>query len=120
MLVRAERAGKGPTPSYDASAASKADADALKIPIRLLKLPDGRQANSGSRKASTAAAPIRPRASGPRRQLHRRYLAPRDARSLTQSNADDELVAHQHRIYPTGTQDVDGGKWWRTRAAARR
>ena len=55
--------GKGPTPAYDAPAALQADADALKIPIRLPKLPDGWQANSGSRRASTAAAPTRPRAS---------------------------------------------------------
>src|SRR5690242_14375024 len=41
--------GKGPTPNYDAPAALQADADALKIPIRLPKLPEGWQANSGSR-----------------------------------------------------------------------
>src|SRR6476469_9518180 len=42
--------GKGPTPTYDAPAALQADANALEIPIRLPKLPDGWQANSGSRK----------------------------------------------------------------------
>src|SRR3954468_14813630 len=42
--------GAGPTPNYDAPAALQADADALKIPIRLPKLPEGWQANSGSRK----------------------------------------------------------------------
>ena len=41
--------GKGPTPTYDAPAALQADADTLKIPIRLPQLPDGWQANSGSR-----------------------------------------------------------------------
>ena len=41
--------GKGPAPDYDAPAALQADADALKIPIRLPQLPDGWQANSGSR-----------------------------------------------------------------------
>ena len=41
--------GKGPAPSYDAPAALQADADALKIPIRLPLLPEGWQSNSGSR-----------------------------------------------------------------------
>ncbi len=41
--------GEGPAPPYDAPAALKADADALKIPIRLPKLPDGWHANSGRR-----------------------------------------------------------------------
>ena len=41
--------GQGPAPNYDAPAALQADADALKIPIRLPKLPDGWQSNSGSR-----------------------------------------------------------------------
>src|SRR5439155_24543875 len=42
--------GPGPAPDYDAPAALQADADALKIPIRLPRLPDGWQSNSGSRK----------------------------------------------------------------------
>ena len=37
-------------PNYDVPAALQADADALKIPIRVPRLPDGWQANSGSRK----------------------------------------------------------------------
>ena len=41
--------GQGPPPHYDAPAALKADAEALKFPIRLPQLPDGWQANSGSR-----------------------------------------------------------------------
>ena len=41
--------GAGPAPDYDAPAALQADADALRIPIRLPVLPDGWQSNSGSR-----------------------------------------------------------------------
>ena len=40
---------EGPAPTYDVPRALQADADALKIPIRLPKLPDGWQSNSGSR-----------------------------------------------------------------------
>jgi hypothetical protein len=107
--------GKGPTPSYDAPAALQADADALKIPIRLPELPDGWQANSGSRKGIDGgrADP----ASG--QQLRAvsstvGYLAPTGMYiSLTQSNADeDKLVASINTdLFPTGTQDVDGVKW---------
>jgi hypothetical protein len=107
--------GKGPTPSYDAPAALQADADALKIPIRLPKLPDGWQANSGSRKGIDGG-----RTDPSSRQQSRAvsstvgYLAPSGMYvSLTQSNADeDELVASINTdLYPTGTQDVDGVKW---------
>jgi hypothetical protein len=41
--------GVGNPPTYDAHAALQADADALKIPIRLPKVPEGWHANSGSR-----------------------------------------------------------------------
>ena len=107
--------GKGPTPSYDAPAALQADADALKIPIRLPKLPDGWQANSGSRKGIDGG-----RTDPSSRQQSRAvsstvgYLAPSGMYvSLTQSNADeDKLVASTNTdLYPTGTQDVDGVKW---------
>jgi hypothetical protein len=107
--------GKGPTPSYDAPAALKADADALKIPIRLPKLPDGWHANSGSRKGidggrtdPTSGQPVRAVSSTVG------YLTPAGMYlSLTQSNADeDKLVAAINTdLYPTGTQDVDGVKW---------
>jgi len=106
--------GKGPTPHYDAPAALQADADALKIPIRSPKLPDGWQANSGSRKGIDGG-----RTDPVSRQQVRAvsstvgYLAPSGMYvSLTQSNADeDKLVASLDAdVYPTGSQDVDGVK----------
>jgi hypothetical protein len=107
--------GKGPAPSYDAPAALHADADALKIPIRLPKLPDGWQANSGSRKGIDGGR------TDPATGLQSRavsstvgYLAPSGMYlSLTQSNADeDRLVASiNNDLYPTGTQAVAGVKW---------
>jgi hypothetical protein len=107
--------GKGPTPSYDAPAALQADADALKIPIRLPKLPEGWQANSGSRKGIEGGR------TDPVSHQHVRavsstvgYLAPSGMYlSLTQSNADeDKLIASLDTdVYPAGTQDVDGVRW---------
>jgi hypothetical protein len=107
--------GKGPTPSYDAPAALQADADALKIPIRLPRLPDGWQSNSGSRKGIEGG-----RTDSVSGQHSRAvsstvgYLTPSGMYlSLTQSNADeDKLVASIGTdLYPTGTQTVDGVKW---------
>src|SRR3982074_1910446 len=48
--------GTGPAPSYDAPAALAADADALKIPIRLPRLPQGWQANSRRRQGIARGA----------------------------------------------------------------
>jgi hypothetical protein len=107
--------GKGPAPSYDAPAALQADADALKIPIRLPKLPDGWQANSGSRKGIDGG-----RTDPASRQSARAvsstvgYLAPSGMYvSLTQSNADEDKLVESinTNLYPTGTQEVDGVKW---------
>jgi hypothetical protein len=107
--------GKGPAPDYDAPAALQADADALKIPIRLPKLPDGWRANSGSRKGIDGG-----RTDPASRQQTRAvsstvgYLAPTGMYvSLTQSDADEEkLVASiDADLYPTGTQDVEGVNW---------
>jgi hypothetical protein len=107
--------GKGPTPSYDAAAALQADADALKIPIRLPKLPDGWQSNSGSRKGIEGGRTDP--TSGQRSRAVSSTVGYLTASgmyvSLTQSNADeDKLVASINtNLYPTGTQDVDGVKW---------
>jgi hypothetical protein len=107
--------GKGPTPHYDAPAALQADADALKIPIRSPKLPDGWQANSGSRKGIDGG-----RTDPVSRQQVRAvsstvgYLTPSGMYlGLTQSNADEDklIPSVSTDVYPTGTQDVDGVKW---------
>lgn len=107
--------GKGPTPSYDAPAALQADADALKIPIRLPRLPDGWQSNSGSRKGIDGGR-TDPSSGQQARAVSSTvgYLTPTGMYlSLTQSNADeDKLVASINTdLYPTGVQDVDGVKW---------
>jgi hypothetical protein len=107
--------GKGPTPNYDAPAALQADADALKIPIRLPRLPDGWQSNSGSRKGIDSGR-TDPASGQQVRAVSSTvgYLAPSGMYvSLTQSNADeDKLVASiDTDLHPTGTQDVDGVQW---------
>ena len=107
--------GNGPTPSYDAPAALQADADALKIPIRVPRLPEGWQSNSGSRKGIDGGR-TDPSSGQQARAVSSTvgYLTPSGMYlSLTQSNADeDKLVASiDADLYPTGAQDVDGVKW---------
>ena len=64
--------GQGPAPTYDAPAALQADADALKIPIRLPQLPEGWQSNSGSREGIDGGrTDPATRPAGPRGQLDR-------------------------------------------------
>jgi Protein of unknown function (DUF4245) len=107
--------GKGPVPSYDAPGALQADADALKIPIRVPQLSDEWQSNSGSRNGIDGG-----RTDPASRERLRAvsstvgYLAPSGMYvSLTQSNADeDKLVGSINTdVYPTGVEDVDGVKW---------
>jgi hypothetical protein len=107
--------GEGPAPDYDAPAALQADADALKIPIRLPQLPDGWHANSGSRKGIEGGR-TDPISHQQTRAVSSTvgYLAPSGMYlSLTQSNADEnKLVASLDAdVYPTGSQDVDGVTW---------
>jgi Protein of unknown function (DUF4245) len=107
--------GTGPAPQYDAPAALQADADALKIPIRLPNLPDGWQSNSGSRNGIDGGR-TDPASGQPTRAVSSTvgYLAPSGMYlGLTQSNADeDKLVGSiSTDLYPTGTVDVDGVKW---------
>lgn len=107
--------GKGPAPQYDAPAALKADAAALRIPIRIPELPSGWHANSGSRGAIEAGR-TDPVTKQPVRALMSRvgYLTAAGMFvALTQSNADEEkLVASIHSgMYPTGAQDVGGVRW---------
>lgn len=105
----------GVVPTYDAAAALQADADTLGIPIRLPKLPDGWQANSGAR-AGIDAGRTDPKTGQTGRAVTSKvgYIAPSKMFvSLTQSNADEAaLVSSIHRsMVPTGVQDVDGVKW---------
>jgi hypothetical protein len=107
--------GKGPVPSFDAPAALQADADALRIPIRLPQLPDGWQSNSGSRKGIEAGR-TDPASGQPARAVSSTvgYLTPSGMYlSLTQSNADeDKLVGSINPdLAPTGVTDVDGVRW---------
>ena len=107
--------GPGPAPDYDAPAALQADAAALKIPIRVPQLPDGWQANSGSRKGIEGGR-TDPVTGQPVRAVGAvvGYLTPRGMyMSITQSNADeDKLIASlRPDLVPTGTQDVDGVRW---------
>jgi hypothetical protein len=106
--------GQGPLPPYDTPAAMKADAEALKIPIRLPKLPDGWHANSGSRGSIDGG---RTDAAGkPARAVISRvgFLAPTGMFiSLTQSDADEQSLVRSidGDVVPTGTQDVNGTTW---------
>lgn len=106
--------GVGPTPQFDAPAALKADAAALKFPIRIPQLPSGWQPNSGGRGGIDGG---RIDDSGrPARAVTSRvgYLAPTGMFvSLTQSNADQHALisSFDAGLVPTGTQDVDGTKW---------
>ncbi|KWX66234.1 hypothetical protein ASJ79_26205 [Mycobacterium sp. NAZ190054] len=107
--------GPGPAPDYDAPAALRADADALKIPIRVPQLPDGWQANSGSRKGIEGGRtdPVTGQAVRAVGAVVG-YLTPGGMYlSITQSNADeDKLVAtFSPELVPTGVQDVDGVRW---------
>ena len=107
--------GRGPAPKYDAPAALKADAAALKIPIRIPVLPDGWHANSGSRGAIEGGR-VDPSTHQPVRAVQSTvgyltaagmYLA------LVQSNADEEKLVHSIHsgMYPTGAQDIAGVRW---------
>jgi hypothetical protein len=106
---------EGPVPTYDAPAALQADADALAIPIRLPQLPEGWQANSGSRNGIDAGR-TDPESGERLRAVSSTvgYLAPSGMYvSLTQSDADeDKLVGSiDAELYPTGVEDVDGVNW---------
>ncbi len=106
--------GAGPAPDHDAPAALQADADALRIPIRVPALPEGWRSNSGGR-AGIDNGRIEP-SGQPARAVSSTvgYLAPTGMyMALTQSNGDEEkLVASiDPDMAPTGTQDVDGVRW---------
>jgi hypothetical protein len=107
--------GAGPVPTYDVPAGLRADAEALRIPIRVPTLPEGWRANSGGRE-SIDGGRTEPATGQPGRAVASRvgYLAPTGMYlALWQSNADeDKLVAKINPdAHPTGTQDVDGRTW---------
>lgn len=107
--------GAGPVPDYDAAAALQADAEALNIPIRVPRLPDGWQSNSGSRKGIEAGR-TDPAWGQDQRAVSSTvgYLTPSGMYlSLTQSNADeDKLIGSlDPGLVPTGVQNVDGVTW---------
>ncbi len=116
---------RGPVPSYDAAAALRADAQTLGFPIRLPRLPQGWQSNSGGR-GGIENGRTDP-STGQRLNAATSivgYLSPTGRYlSLTQSNADEtSLVGSIHpsskpAMYPTGTVDVDGTNWIRYEGA---
>ncbi|WKG02198.1 DUF4245 domain-containing protein [Mycolicibacterium sp. HK-90] len=106
--------GAGPVPQFDAPAALQADADALKIPIRLPRLPEGWQPNSGGRSGIDGGMTLPDGQRGRAVASRVGYLAPTGKYlSLTQSNADEAALVASIKpdSYPSGAQDVDGVTW---------
>ncbi|MGB6764464.1 DUF4245 domain-containing protein [Mycobacterium sp.] len=106
---------RGQVPSYDAASALRADAQTLGFPVRLPRLPEGWQPNSGSR-GSVPDGRTDPSTGQRLRAVISTvgYISPSGMYlGLTQSNADeDKLVGSIHpSMYPTGTDDVDGTRW---------
>jgi hypothetical protein len=106
---------RGPVPPYNAASALKADALTLGFPVRLPRLPEGWQANSGGR-GGVADGRTDPSTGNRLRAVTSiiGYISPGgEYLSLTQSNADeDKLVGAIHpSMYPKGTVDVNGTRW---------
>ncbi|MGV0745064.1 DUF4245 domain-containing protein [Mycolicibacterium sp. XJ870] len=112
--LQASGPGAGPAPQFDAPAALQADAEALKIPVRLPALPEGWQANSGGRGSIDGGLTL-PDGQHARAITSRvGYLSPSGMYlSLTQSNADEAALVSSIKpdSYATGAQDVDGVTW---------
>ncbi|MEV3902291.1 DUF4245 domain-containing protein [Mycobacterium sp. NPDC050551] len=107
--------GEGRVPNFDAPAALRADADALRIPVRVPALPEGWRANSGGREGIDGGR-TDPATGQAVRAVATRvgYLAPNGMYlSLTQSNADEDALVGSINpdAYPTGSQDVAGRSW---------
>ena len=106
---------KGTIPSYDATAALRADAQTLGFPVRLPQLPAGWQPNSGGRGGiqNGRTDPSTDQRLNAATSIVG-YISPTGMYlSLTQSNADeDKLVGSIHpSAYPTGTVEVAGTNW---------
>lgn len=105
----------GMIPTHDAAGALQADADAVSFPVRLPQLPDGWQANSGTR-SGIEAGRTDSRTGTKQRAITTRvgYIAPSQMYvSITQSDADETALVQSIRssVYPTGAEDVDGVRW---------
>ncbi len=110
---------RGPVPSYNAASALRADAQTLGFPIRLPRLPNGWQSNSGGR----GGIPDGRTDPSTGQRLHAvtstvGYISPAGMYlSLTQSNADENKLVERIQasskstMYPSGTVDVDGTRW---------
>jgi hypothetical protein len=103
-----------PMPTYDAARALEADAAAVSFGVRLPELPDGWQANSGTRLGIESGRTIS--GGDKQRAIATRvgYIAPSKMYvSLTQSNADEAALVSsvQKDVYPTGIEQVDGVTW---------
>ncbi len=105
----------GNIPEYDSVAALQADAQTLGFPIRLPSLPEGWQANSGSRYGIEDARTDPATGQRMRAKVSRvGYLAPSGMYvSLIQSNADEDRLARSIHAdtYPRESRDVDGVTW---------
>lgn len=107
--------GQGEVPIFDVPAALNADAQTLKLPVRMPELPAGWQANSGGR-GGIDGGRTDPATGQATRAVTSRvgYLAPDGMYvSLTQSNADEPRLIGSMDVeaVPTGAQDIDGTTW---------
>ncbi len=105
----------GKIPSYDAAAALQSDAETLGFPIRLPAVPEGWQANSGSRDGLDGGR-TDPATGQQLRALVSTvgYITPSGMYvSLTQSNADEDKLVRSMEpdIAPGGVEDVAGVQW---------
>jgi hypothetical protein len=105
----------GTAPTYDAATALEADAGAVPFGVRLPSLPEGWQANSGTR-TGIEAGRTDPTTGAKQIAVASRvgYIAPSKMYvSLTQSNADETALVQsiQKSVYPSGVEDIDGVRW---------
>ena len=105
----------GTAPTYDAATALQADASAVPFGVRLPRLPEGWQANSGTR-TGIEAGRTDPATGAKQIAVSSRvgYIAPSKMYvSLTQSNADETTLVQsiQKSVYPSGVEDIAGVRW---------
>jgi hypothetical protein len=111
-----------PAPTIDAAASLRADAAALRVPIRVPNLPVGWQATSAKRATITAGRSLPPPDHGFGQAVVSTidYFAPGGMRiALVQSDADerylmeyvDTATMFEKALHKTGRQQVDGVTW---------